>query len=130
MSTARTSTTGKPASTPLFIISSRPCTHAWVGGWVLSKDTVTWEEAQPQGEHACTYTPSTSPHLDHTRDVLLGHHAALDLAAELEARASVCRLKLDADVGKLAAAAGLLLVNVAHLGGAADALAIIDLRAR
>src|SRR5262245_65037412 len=48
------------------------------------------------------------------RNVVLRHHAAGDLVAELEARAALTRLDRDHDVAKLTVTAGLLLVAPAH----------------
>eukprot|EP00302_Diacronema_sp_CCMP2436_P025919 CAMPEP_0179931864 /NCGR_PEP_ID=MMETSP0983-20121128/10922_1 /TAXON_ID=483367 /ORGANISM="non described non described, Strain CCMP 2436" /LENGTH=262 /DNA_ID=CAMNT_0021836351 /DNA_START=321 /DNA_END=1111 /DNA_ORIENTATION=+ len=67
--------------------------------------------------------------LGHAGDVLLGHGAALDVGDELEAlRARLERLEADLDLGVLAAAARLLLVDVLNLGRLGDALAVSHLR--
>ena len=65
--------------------------------------------------------------LGHSRDVLLGHHSTLDVRLENEAGPGLSGLELDCDVGELAGAARLLLVDVADVGELGDGLAVVDL---
>src|SRR3546814_6615614 len=66
--------------------------------------------------------------LGDTRDVLLRHGTADDLALELVTFARLQRLELDLDARELAGAAGLLLMRVVDRCRARDRLAIGDLR--
>ena len=66
--------------------------------------------------------------LGDTRDVFLGHGASLDVGSEFKSRAGLAGLEADADLGKLAGAAALLLVHVFDVGHLADRLAVVHLR--
>ena len=67
-------------------------------------------------------------HLDDTRNELLRNCPSLDLGHELETGARLSRLKADLHVGKLAGAARLLLVDVAHVCRTRQGLAVVDLQ--
>ena len=79
--------------------------------------------------------PARTTHLLHSGNVLLGHHATLDLRDEFEVGRGpllvhVRGLELHLDARELTGAARLLLVGVVHLGIPRDGLTVRNLHPR